>query len=264
METAMLRRVCVISSALTMAAWGQAPAFEVASVRVSQAQGGGGMHDFGRRDSVQVAPDGVTMRNVSMKGCTKWAFHVMDYQVTGPDWINSQRYDIVAKASGAVDEDRLRLMMQTLLSERFKMATHRQTKEMQAYLLQVGKTGIKFKETQADGEMDIKPDQARMSVSVQRAGVSQLIDILSNIFRAPVIDQTELKGRYDVTLNLAKYMADFAAAHGTGGGGGEAPPDPQAIILRGLQEELGLKMEPKRMPIDLVVIDRAEKVPAEN
>ena len=92
-----------------------------------------------------------------------------------------------------------------------------------------------------------------MKVVIQRTPLSQLVDMLSNVLRAPVVDLTELKGRYDITLELAKYIPDRSK-----------PMDPLAIITRGLQEELGLKIEPRKLPIDLVVVDHAEKLPSEN
>jgi uncharacterized protein (TIGR03435 family) len=233
----------------------KSPAFDVASVRASQS---GGARERGR-EIVTPSPDGVIMRNVSLKTVTAWAYHVLGYQVNGPDWTGSDRYDITAKAAGALPDEQLRAMMQTLLAERFKMAAHRQTKEMQAYLLGVAKGGPKFKESASEGESDIKPDQKTMTVTVQRTGMPFLIDALSNIFRAPVIDQTGLTGKYDITINLAKYLLDIRPGDNSG-----PPPDPQAIVLRGLQEELGLKLEAKKMPVDLVIIDRAEKVPVEN
>ena|SRR5215472_347003 len=261
----MLRKLFLTSTVFTAAAaFGQAPnpapAFDVASVRVSQIGKAGG--EGSRRERVSVTPDAVNMVNVSFRSATRWAYHVMDYQVSGPDWINVERYDITAKAAGQVPEDQLRTMMQTLLAERFKLVTHHQTKEMQAYLLQVAKGGPKFKESAAAGEPDIKPDQRTMTIVAQRTPMSQLVDGLVNVFRAPVIDQTGLTGKYDVTINAAKYLADIGPKEG--GTGGTAPMDPQAIIMRGLQEELGLKLEAKKMPVELVVIDRAEKVPAEN
>ena len=123
----MRRRLFVMSTLLAAAAFGQTPVFDVASVKVSQSGGGGGgrgMHEGRGRESIQISPDGVIMRNVSMRSCTRWAYHVMDYQVNGPDWINVQRYDINAKAAGEVPEEQLRLMMQSLLADRFKLAVH--------------------------------------------------------------------------------------------------------------------------------------------
>ena len=102
------------------------PAFDVASVRASKSGGGEG----GWRDDIQTSPDSLIMRNVSLKSAIRWAYHVMDYQVTGPQWIGSDRFDISAKAMGPTSEDQLRLMLQALLAERFKLTLHRDTKEV--------------------------------------------------------------------------------------------------------------------------------------
>src|ERR1019366_4255433 len=171
------------------AAFGQsadAPAFDVASVKVSPP--GPVPGDHRRRDNIQVSPGTVTMRGISLKGAIRWAWHVTEFQVTGPDWLDSERYEIAGKAAGPATEEQLRLMMQSLLQERFKLALHRQTKELSAYVLVVGKNG---------GEASIDINQRQLSVSVQRAPVSQLIDLMSNVLRAPVIDMTGLTGRYD-------------------------------------------------------------------
>ena len=83
-------------------AFGQspAPAFDVASIRPSQ----GGRAEGGRRESIQLSPDGVTMRNVSLRSCIRWAYHIIDVQVNGPEWIASERFDIAAKAAAPVPE----------------------------------------------------------------------------------------------------------------------------------------------------------------
>ena len=252
-------RSVYLAITLAAAGFGQTPSFDVASVKVSTGGGDVMRHDFNGRDKIQISPDGLISHGLSMRSYVAWAYHVLDYQVTGPDWIGGARYEISAKAGSQATEDQLRLMMQSLLAERFKLEVHRQTKEMQAYLLQVAKGGPKFKESGSDGDADIKPDQRTMTITAQRTSVPFLIDALVNIFRAPVIDQTGLTGKYDVTINVAKYIADFRPP-----GTGEAPPDPYAIIMRGLQEELGLKLEPKKMAVDLVVIDHIEKTPIAN
>ena len=201
------------------------------------------------------------MRNVSLKSCIGWAWHVFAYQVTGPDWLDSQRYEIAGKATGPATEEQLRLMMQGLLQERFKLALHHQTKELSAYVLVPGKNGPKVQESKTEGETSIEPNQKQMSVTVQRAPVSQLVEMLSNVLRAPVVDQTGLKGRYDLTVNVAKYAADMAAQGKSLDG---APADPLTLISLVLQEEFGLKLEAKKMPLDLVIVDHAEKAPVEN
>lgn len=259
--------LCVSLTVLTASqAFGQsapaapaAPAFDVASVRVSQIGKAGGQGS--RRQSIQFSPDSVTMRNVSFRSCIQWAYHVMDYQITGPDWLAGERYDIAAKSADAVPEDQLRRMLQTLLAERFKLALHRQTKDLPAYVLLVAKGGPKFKESETEGEPSVDPQLNRMAVVIQRTPLSQLVDVLSNILRAPVLDETGLKGKYDVTLDVAQYLPEIGEGRG---GGGRAPIDPIPIIMTGLQEELGLKLESRKMPLDLLIVDHAEKVPTEN
>jgi uncharacterized protein (TIGR03435 family) len=156
-----------------------------------------------------------------------------------------------------VPEDQIRLMLQTLLADRFKLTLHRQTKVFQAYLLTIGKNGPKFQESKSEGPSSIEPRKDTMSVVIGRTPLSQLTDVLSKVLQTPVIDMTGLTGRYDITLNLAKYLGDLQPS-----GGG--PPDIVGILLAGVQEELGLKLESKKTPLDLIVIDSAEKIPAEN
>src|ERR1039457_3623692 len=244
------------------AAFGQsadapAPAFDVASVKVSQP----GTDGRRGRGNTQVSPGSVTMRNVSLKAAIRWAWHVTEYQVTGPDWLDSQRYEIAGKAAGPATEEELRLMMQALLRERFKLQLHRETRELGAYLLVAGKNGPKFHESTTEGEGSIDINQRQLRVSVQRTPVSRLVEMMSNMLRAPVIDMTGLKGRYDLTLNVAQYAADLAAQWKSLD---SVRADPEAFLSLILQEEFGLKLEAKKMPLGVVVIDRAEKSPVEN
>jgi uncharacterized protein (TIGR03435 family) len=258
-----MRPVFLTLTVALTAAFAQAPpAFDVASIRASQPgsrEGEGLKRDMRTSAAVRVSPDSVIIRNSSMRSIVCWAYHIFDFQLKGPDWMATTRFDINAKSANEVPDDKLRLMLQALLTDRFKMATHTENKEMSAYVLQVAKGGPKVKEsTSGDGDFDIQPNQQKMEVTVLRAGIPNLIDALSNVFRAPVVDETGLKGKYDATFNVMKYMADMRPTEGG------PPPDPHAIIIRGLQEELGLKLEPKKTAVDLVIVDRAEKVPVEN
>ncbi len=204
-------------------------------------------------DNIQATPGSLTMRHVSFKECIQWAYHVFGYQVTGPNWIESDRYDVIAKAAGPAKEAELRVMLQTLLADRFQLTLHRQTKEMQAFVLSVGKNGPKFHESETEGESEVRPDQKTMSVSVRRVAISRLIDPLSSLFQMPVVDMTGLTERYDVSINVAKYIPQS----------GERA-DPVSVVRSALQDELGLKLETKKMPLDLLIIDHATKAPAEN
>ena len=243
------------------------PAFDVASVKpVTAAQagreGGRGMNMArmgGRGGVIQATPGSVTMYNCTLKNAIRWAYGVSEYQVSGPDWMDSARFDVAAKAAGPAKDDELRLMTRTLLADRFKLALHRQTKEFQVYVLAPAKNGTKLQESTSEGEASIQPQIERMTVTVQHTPISQLIDLLSPIMGAPVLDQTGLKGKYDVTVNIAKYASEMQA--GAGGGG---PPDPVSMIMTMLEAELGLKLESRKVPLEQLIVDHVERTPTEN
>jgi len=229
----------------------QSPTFEVASIKPVGRDG----TERRRRENIQSSPDTLTMTNVSLKSAIRWAYGVLDYQVSGPSWLGDDRFDIQAKAGGPASEAQLRGMLQTLLAERFQLQVHHTTKELSVYALVVAKDGPKFHESDAGGESSIEPNPKEMKLVVHRTPVSQLVEMLSNVAQLPVVDLTGLKGRYDLTIDLSKYVLDRSA---------NEPLDPLSLIMRGLQEELGLKLESRRMPVDLVVVDAAARVPTGN
>lgn len=233
-------------------AMGQA-VFDAASIRVVESGEGGR-----KRENVQVNPGSLNMRSVTLKSAIRWAYHVMDYQVSGPYWLGDQRFNIVAKAAGPAPENELRTMLQALLADRFKLKLHKETKELPAYVLLVAKGGIKFHESKEEGELALEPptDKNHLTVTLKRVPASQFVEMLSEALHAPVINNTGLEGRYDATIDIGKYMSEATPKDG--------PFDPVPIIVTGLQEELGLKLESKKMPLDLLIIDHAEKVPVEN
>lgn len=226
----VIRAACLFALPALTAIAQTAPAFDVASIR---ANNGPEAHRMPPRlgPDIQVSPDGVTLRRVTVKTALAWGYRAMEYQVSGPDWLGMERFDIVAKAAAPGPEDQLRAMMQTLLADRFKIALHRQTKEMQAYVLVVAKNGPKVTESKTDGEPEVAPDEKKLQVSILRTPIAPLLDLLFNVLRAPIVDETGLKGKYDLQINMTKYI-------NLGQGG---PVDPVGIITTALQEELGLK-----------------------
>src|SRR5215472_17250527 len=129
-----------IVAVASLAAYAQpatAPEFEVASVRPSKV--GNNSSHFNSSD------DRITATNVSLQDCIKFAYRVKDYQIIGPGWHQTERYDIAAKAAARGKDDELMRMLQTLLGERFKLQCHRQSKEFPVYALVVAKSGPKLK-----------------------------------------------------------------------------------------------------------------------
>ena len=235
------------------------PAFDVASIRASAGSEGGRGNPMGRlpfgNQKIKVSPDGVTMRGASLKSAIAWAYGVKIFQVNGPDWLDTQRFDIAAKAGAQSTEDQLRLMTATLLADRLKVALHRTTKETQAYVLVIGKGGSKLIESKTEGDSDLQPDQAHMQITILRTPLAVLTDMLYSILRTPVVDETGLTGKYDVNINMMKYVSM---------GGDGAPVDPIGLIMTALQEELGLKLESRKVALDLLIVDHAEKTAGEN
>ncbi len=242
-----------------------APSFDVASVRsiaagqplaVPRRGANGGFINPFRRDNITVTPDSVIVHAASLKAIIAWAFAAREYQVSGPEWLDTTRFDISAKSGAETAEDRLRLMMQTLLADRFKLAYHRAAKETQCYALVIGKNGSKLVESKTEGEAEVNPDQSRMQITFLRTPLSALTDLLYTMLRIPVVDETGLNGKYDLTVNAMKYMS---MANDTG-----APMDPVSLVMTAVQEELGLKLESKKVALDMLVVDHVEKNPGEN
>lgn len=250
----MAQRLGMAMILVTLAAFGQQSAarFEVASVK--KAESGGPPGDIPR--NMDSSPGHFAMRNVPMRYMMEWAYSLHDYELVGPDWIKGEeRYDIFAKAPGPATDEEMRPMLQALLLERFQMKVHRETREMAAYLLLPGKGAAKVKESEADSQPGLVPNKEG-GVTFRHFGLSRLTFLLTRRMDHPVLDQTGLKGIYDYTLDLSG-LSEFS---------GPPNPDPNGMsIFAAIQQDLGLKLElRKQQPIDVLVIDAANKVPTAN
>ena len=205
---------------------------------------------------MQVEPGSLTMRGISLTGAIAWAYGVQDFQVTGPAWMSEGRYDIAAKAAGQAPDETLKPMLRTLLADRLKVAVHREEKVMPYYILTVAKGGAKVKETAEEGDPELAPAPNRTSVTAHRMTVARFCELLGLVLHAPIEDQTGLKGRYDANLDFSQLIAAYP----------QGPPADEvpAMIMNGIQDMLGLKLDAKKGPVEMIVVDRAEKVPTEN
>ena len=227
------------------------PAFEVASVKLAD-PGGANPGDIPR--NMDSSPGHFIMRNVPLRHCLEWAYDLKDYEVTGPEWIKSDnRYDIVANAPGPASDNEMRLMLQTLLTERFQMKLHRETKNLDVYALLPGKGVPKVKEATADEETALGAGP-NGTVKFTKQPLSRLTFMLSRRMDKPAIDMTGLKGLYDFTLDTSGL-----------GFSGNPPADTSApSIFTTIQENLGLRLEAQKAPIQILVVDHAEKAPTAN
>src|ERR1700679_89065 len=229
----------------------QAQEFDAASIKVSKAGGGRGSmnSDSGR----------ITYTNVTLRDCLMAAYDAKDYQISGPAWLPTERYDIVATANGAASDDAMKLMLRKLLNDRFQMTVHREKKELPVYALVVGKNGTKLMhESENPGKS--RTQMSGGSVVFTSITIAELVDYMSHMRSAemdrPVVDNTGLKGKYDFTVTLFPTQEEMMAALNKGDFG--------SSIFTLIQEQLGLKLEPQKLPLDMVVVDKAEKIPTEN
>jgi uncharacterized protein (TIGR03435 family) len=245
-------------------------------------------------------PSRVNYQYASLKNLLMNAYGVKNFQVVGPDWLDTERFDVVATLAPGTTKEQVAIMLQNLLADRFKVTLHHETKELPVYDLVIGKNGSKLKPyvndpaapqpgplTPGPLQMDkngfpvippgalvmmMSPKGRRVSASKQP--MSNLVNMLSGELGRTVIDKTGLTGEFDYTL-------EFLPESGAGLLGGLPPPPPAppggpapgpgAIdnaeapsLFSAVQDQLGLKLEQKRGPVDLLVIDHAEKVPTAN
>jgi uncharacterized protein (TIGR03435 family) len=220
--------------------------FDAASVKVAPASGF--QED---REDIHSSPAGVTMRHASLASCIKWAYQLNDFQISGPAWLSSAKFDILAKTATPTPEDHLRLMFQSLLAERFGLVFHRDKKEAETYVLLLAKGGPKFHESKSEGLSTMTP--GGFGFTARRTSTAQLIEYLEIPLRRPVFDLTGLSGLYDFALDLTVYA----------GRDGQAD-DIASLVITAVQEQLGLKLEARKGPVEVFRIDHVEKTPSGN
>jgi uncharacterized protein (TIGR03435 family) len=294
--------------------------FEVASIKPA-APMTGGMFRIGMR----VDAGRMDYENVSMKDCVRTAYRLKDYQISGPDWMATTRFDITAKLPEGGTKEQVPEMLQALLADRFKISVHHELKPHDSYALVVAKNGPKLTPSEED-----KPDgsgnstsfsngpsassaassakaaaegaMTKMTMSAGGGGgggvmahtmgdgpggtmkmqskkqtVTAFADMLARFLGSPVVDLTEIQGKYDFTLEISRedmgrgsgIMIMKGGGHEGAGSGPDAanpagaPDDSGSTIFKSVQD-YGLKLDKRKTPLDFLVIDHIEKLPTEN
>lgn len=233
-------------------------AFVVASVKPSE-------HLVGRDVGVNrltYSRDGLRGRNVNLKQLMVEAYGLRPYQVTGPDWLDTDEYDIEARSNGPTPTDELLTMLQTLLNERFRLSFHRETRQATVYALIVDKGGPKIHplpDSSASRSVVIPNFRGglndlaeiigvQLSIPTPAAGADPPVPYRASGPPPPVVDSTGLTGLYEINLDLKP----------------EITRDIFTTWQRFLQEHCGLKLESGKSQIAVLVVDRAERTPIPN
>jgi uncharacterized protein (TIGR03435 family) len=234
----------------------KAPAFEVASVKLHTTSG------LNERSGIDETAGSIRVENLPLKGLIEAAYDVRDYQFTGPSWLNTVRYDVVAKPPAGFTQPQLRPLLQSLLTDRFKLTAHHESKEMGVYELVVAKSGSKLHES--TGPRTFFTARPAL-ISGTRVSMRELAGALSGLLDRPVTDYTGLLSVYDVKVQWTPdQLRDFKASAdlppGTLPRINGAPFDPDGpSVFTAVQEQLGLKLESTKGPVDVLVIDHVEK-----
>jgi uncharacterized protein (TIGR03435 family) len=282
---------------ISLAAFAQSPPplpeFEVASVKPSAPPGADSL-------AVGIHIDGAQVRcaSLSLKDYIALAYRLKTYQISGPEWLASERFDVAAKLPAGAAREQIRDMVQALLLDRFQLKAHRDTKEFPVYALVVAKGGPKMKESAQDaaaaagqGNIDITAGGGRAGSGVDLGNGSSFVmgengfdavkltmpsfaDMLARFVDRPVLDMTELKGAYGFSLRFSPedFRAMRLRAAMAAGISVSLPPETMRAVLDGASgdslfaamEPLGLKLDARKAPLDVLVIDRIEKTPSEN
>ena len=271
--TAITLRLGALALVCVPFAWSQAKEFDVASIKPHQG------HDF--RVGIEVAPGGLfRATNIPLNMLMQTAYDLLPGQLSGvPQWAESEHYDIEAKVAGPEASgkgmDAMRPYLQSLLASRFQLKFHRENRDMQVYHLATAKGGPKMKEGEAGASGHAATHMGHGLIKSSNLSMDQLAITLSRQLGTPVVNQTGLAGQYRVEL---QFSADSPAGHGNGsghgGGGGDhggpsaggpavAPGGEGPTIFTALQEQLGLKLESKKGPMNVFIVDKIEK-PEEN
>ncbi len=330
MLKAFIQLTCASVALTAGSVMGQAPAavppetsatplaFEVATIKLArplQEQAMSGKMHVG----VNIDAGRVDIGAMAISDLISIAYKVKPHQISGPDWLAVDRFDIVAKIPDGVDKEKVPEMMQALLADRFKLTFHREDKDHQIYALVVGKNGPKLKESPPDPEppkegdappkeekgvmimnngndsMRIKQsgntttvnsgangttkvtmEDGHMKMELSKMTMEGLAAVISRFVDKPVMDMTDLKGNFQMTLDLSmEDLQNAARAQGMqipGASPGaasssrpaDAASDPSGSTMFSTVQQMGLKLEARKAPIETIIIDHVERAPTEN
>ena len=225
----------------------------------------------------------------SLKTLIFWAYRVRPDQVAGPEWLNSTRVDVEAKLPDGAREEQGQLMLQSLLADRFKMAVHKENREQPVYALVVGKSGLKMRALEPIAEPETAPPPGSETVGLpgseiqvsqtgksstfsglgvkgtmdqngrhfEMSQIAALVGYLSDVLDRPVLDKSSLKGSYAIRLDFTVDQIRQATSADSGPGG-------RVALILNAAEKLGLKLEPEKATVEMIVVDHIEGAPSEN
>jgi uncharacterized protein (TIGR03435 family) len=222
------------------------PAYEAAVVKVNTS-GSNSTSSNGNKSQI-------VFTNNTLRRLVERAYNVKPFQVTGPGWLENVRFDIAAKYPPDTKNEDRPAMLRTLLEDRFKLVVHRESKDMPGYALMVAKSGFKLQPVEPGGSSDNSSNHGHLQVwTIKKGSMAMLGDQLARNLGVSVVDKTALDGVYDYEL---RWNDDQTP------NGPEADAAPS--LFTALQDTLGLRLQPQKVLVEIIVVDSAERSPSEN
>ena len=213
----------------------------------------------------EVTPTSLTIRNATLGNSILWAFGYENFRVVGPNWRDFPTdavYNIAAKTGAPVSQAEIKRMFQNLLRERLSLAFHLETRTLPVYALVVDRGGPRFQKSAAAGDPSMKP-AGMYSTRFEHTSMAQFVLTMDPPWTSRhVVDQTGLPGVYDFNLNLAPYVLDPQTGKAILDARGAI--DEETALIQALPKQLGLRLERKTAPAEVMVIDHVEKDPTAN
>lgn len=239
-----------------------APAFEVASVKPVEPR------PAAFRGGMSIDSARIDIRRMSLAELIRAGYEVKAYQVSGPDWIVTTRFDIVAKMPEGSTKEQIPAMLKTLLAERFKLTVHRENREYPIYALVVAKNGPTLKAAAPDPDPATDSPAPKTTSSgndvlhmeFSKVTMPALAGVLERYADRPVIDETGLEGYYQLALDISQ--TELRMRQGLVLPPGVEPLDPGSLLAS--VRHLGLKLEAKKEPVKTIVVDQIERTPTGN
>jgi uncharacterized protein (TIGR03435 family) len=239
--------IALVAGALLAQPQDGRPAYEVASIKPNNS-GGGGSRTNGSRGQI-------VFINQTLKRLIERAYTAKPFQVTGPGWLNDVRFDIAAKYPSETNKDDRPIMLRTLLEDRFKLAVHHESKDMPGYALGVAKGGFKLKPAERSGSSGTSRSGGRVeTLTAKKSSMADLADDVARSLGEMVVDKTGIEGVYDFELH---FTTEDLSSNTTDAG---SIPS----LFTALKETLGLRLQPEKVPVDIIVVDHVERVPTGN
>jgi uncharacterized protein (TIGR03435 family) len=289
MRTAFSAATCLLVAASTVCAQAK-PTFEVASIRPSADQ------VTGVRIGFQATGSQVRVTAMSIKDYVGVAYGTRPQQIEGPDWIGSQRFDVVATIPEGGPASQVPAMLRTLLEDRFQLKVHRESKDLPVYVLGVAKGGAKLTEAVPDPNTPAEPantvtvggggnsagvglslgggrsfNLADNQIQIHGMTMADVAEVLTRFVDRVVVDQSGLTKKYDVTLDLSPDEFNAIRVRSAVNAGVPLPPQAMRLLdnaspdtLSAPLSKFGITFEAKKAPLEVVVIDSVLKTPSEN